>query len=214
VDNSTLSSNIGAFLGGALLNLSGANATIQNSTITGNAASVRGGGINNYGTLKVQNSIVALQYMGDDCYNSGSITSYGYNIESGTTCGFTESSDIQGVVSDELKLGPLADNGGPTYTHALLADSVAIDWIPESFSLCVGGVSVDQRGAVRAGGAAETGGPYCDVGAFEYASEETPSMVTIQSISLQPADASVLAAGSGLLASLLAAAGWWLHKKR
>jgi hypothetical protein len=53
------------------------------------------------------------------------------------------------------KLGPLADNGGPTPTHALIG-SPAID--AADSSSCP---STDQRGAPRPSGLA------CDIGAYE-----------------------------------------------
>jgi hypothetical protein len=59
----------------------------------------------------------------------------------------------------QRKLGPLADNGGPTLTHALLPGSIAIDRIPEAECRA----TEDQRGEPRP----ETGGTLCDVGAFE-----------------------------------------------
>jgi hypothetical protein len=59
--------------------------------------------------------------------------------------------------SEDLNLGELADNGGPTMTHALLPGSVAIDVIPAD--MCE--VDEDQRGEPR------PGGTMCDVGAFE-----------------------------------------------
>ena len=62
----------------------------------------------------------------------------------------------------------LANNGGPTSTHALQNSSQAVDRIPNGVSGCQGGVSVDQRGALRAGGGATTGGAACDTGAFEF----------------------------------------------
>ena len=60
------------------------------------------------------------------------------------------------VNAEDLKLEPLADNGGPK-THALLPGSVAIDLIPEA--MCK--VDEDQRGVER------PQGDTCDVGAFE-----------------------------------------------
>jgi hypothetical protein len=70
--------------------------------------------------------------------------------------GFTE------VTSAQLNLGPLANNGGPTQTHALLSGSVAIDAAPDC-TLVDGATPVteDQRGVARPQGAA------CDVGAYE-----------------------------------------------
>ena len=90
----------------------------------------------------------------------------GGNIESpGDTCGLTDPTDLVNVTADDLKLGPLADNGGPTMTHALLPGSVAIDWIPEAMCLDAAGdpLTTDQRGVDRPQGA------MCDVGAFESA---------------------------------------------
>jgi hypothetical protein len=95
------------------------------------------------------------------------VTSLGYNIESpGSTCGFDQNSDKTGVTPEELNLGELANNGGPTMTHALLPGSppdvpasVAIDHIPAVDC----GVTTDQRGEPRPGAVASL----CDVGAFE-----------------------------------------------
>jgi predicted outer membrane repeat protein len=94
--------------------------------------------------------------------NPATWTSGGYNIESpGDTCGFDpDGTDLVNVTAEQLNLGPLADNGGSTMTHALLTEpdiSVAIDRIDES--ACE--VDADQRGVARPQGLA------CDVGAFE-----------------------------------------------
>ena len=91
--------------------------------------------------------------------------SLGHNIESpGDTCGFDpDGTDQVNVTAEDLKLAPLADNGGPTMTHALLPGSVAIDVIPEEDCLDADGepLTTDQRGEPR------PGGTMCDVGAFE-----------------------------------------------
>jgi hypothetical protein len=90
--------------------------------------------------------------------------SLGGNIESPTNeCGFTDPTDLVSVTEAELNLGPLADNGGPTPTQALLPGSVAIDHIPPSMCLDQDGLplATDQRGVARPQGIA------CDVGAFE-----------------------------------------------
>jgi hypothetical protein len=87
-----------------------------------------------------------------------SISSTGYNIESpGDSCGFDQPTDQVNVSAEDLKLGPLQDNGGPTETHALGEGSVAINLIPEA--MCE--VHEDQRGVER------PQGPACDVGAVE-----------------------------------------------
>jgi hypothetical protein len=95
------------------------------------------------------------------------LTSEGYNVESpGDTCDFDpDGTDLVNVTAEQLKLGPLRDNGGPTMTHALGAGSVAIDRIRQEDCVDADGaqLTTDQRGEPRP----ETGGTMCDVGAFE-----------------------------------------------
>ena len=64
--------------------------------------------------------------------------------------------------TDPLLL-PLADNGGPTPTHALHHDSSAIDAVPVADCTDAYGnpLTIDQRGVARPQGAA------CDIGAYE-----------------------------------------------
>jgi hypothetical protein len=74
------------------------------------------------------------------------------------TCGFDpEGTDQVNVSADDLDLQPLADNGGPTQTHAITTDSAAFNRIP--VGMCE--VDEDQRGVAR------PQGPSCDIGAFE-----------------------------------------------
>jgi len=79
----------------------------------------------------------------------------------GDTCGFDRPTDQVNVGADDLKLGPLQENGGPTETHALGDGSVAIDVIPEAECLDADGdpLTTDQSGFPR--------DSMCDVGAFE-----------------------------------------------
>jgi hypothetical protein len=63
------------------------------------------------------------------------------------------------VQNTNPKLGPLASNGGPTQTIALLKGSPAIDYIP--LALCP---KTDQRGHKRPDNPHESA---CDIGAFE-----------------------------------------------
>jgi len=60
-------------------------------------------------------------------------------------------------------LGPLADNGGATWTHALLPDSPAIDAV--SVVSCT--LPTDQRGVPRPIVQTSPETP-CDIGAFEW----------------------------------------------
>ena len=65
-------------------------------------------------------------------------------------------------------MGPLADNGGPTQTHALLPDSPAIDAGDNSLAVDADGnpLSTDQRGT----GFDRIFGGTVDIGAFEFES--------------------------------------------
>jgi hypothetical protein len=90
----------------------------------------------------------------------------GYNVGSpGYQCGFDQPTDQVDVPAEELNLGPLQDNGGPTETHALLPGSVGIDQIPEAECLDANGapLTMDQRDQPRP----ETDGTMCDVGSVE-----------------------------------------------
>jgi hypothetical protein len=96
------------------------------------------------------------------CDIRGTLASDGYNIESdGNTCRFDQPTDQVNVSADDLKLGPLQDNSGPTMTHALGEGSVAIDVIPAVDCVDADGapLTTDQRGEPR--------DSMCDVGAFE-----------------------------------------------
>jgi Right handed beta helix region len=155
--NSTVSGNTAGDYGGGIAN--GATLTLTNSTVSGNTANRGGGGIlnNAFGSLTLNNTVVD-----NDC--DGTIMSDGGNLESpADTCGFDQPTDQVNVTVEQLNLGPLADNGGPTWTHALLPGSVAIDQIPEAECLDADGepLTTDQRGAPR------PVGTMCDVGALE-----------------------------------------------
>ena len=143
-------------LGGGIANAG--SMSVTNSTVWGNTAD-SGDAI---AAGLSSNTEIANTLIDGDCgVNRGRrpSTSNGYNIESpGDTCGFDpDGTDMVNVSADDLKLGPLQDNGGPTETHALGEDSVAIDHIPAVD--CE--VDEDQRGIERPQGDA------CDVGAFE-----------------------------------------------
>jgi hypothetical protein len=172
IANSTVAENVGSTVDGIwdgrspppMAPTNGSSMTEGRSTGTGGTGGTAGrGGAGGIGGQPGQFTVTSSLIQGE-C--AAGITSYGYNIESpGNTCGFEQTGDQVGVSTDELKLGPLQDNGGPTMTHALLPGSVAIDRIPEAECLDADGdpLRTDQRGQPRP----ETGGSMCDVGAFE-----------------------------------------------
>ena len=186
VSNSTLSRNTAASAGGGIFNPVGAAADLENTTVSTNTADT-GGGVYTGGELLLVSSTIAANdaptasaiydpgapdpgprsiantLIEGDCAGTP-FDSDGYNIESpGNTCGFDQVTDQPSQA--QLNLGPLADNGGPTETHALLENSVAIDRIPDTECLDESGepLTADQRGEPRPAGASSM----CDVGAFE-----------------------------------------------
>ncbi|MBI5848148.1 MAG: choice-of-anchor D domain-containing protein [Nitrospirae bacterium] len=152
ITNSTFSGNSVTSYAGCIYNSSGT-ISITNSTFSGNSAPGGACLFNDLGggTVTLRNSIVADSISGVNC--SGAIVSGGYNIDSGNSCGFTGTGDL--INTDPL-LGPLADNGGPTWTMELLAGSPAIDAGDPAT-----GLNADQRSVPRPFGSA-------DIGAYEY----------------------------------------------
>ena len=163
--NSTVSNNSAPQdSGGGIFNAD--TVKLIGATVSGNTAA-DGSGIHNYAnisatvTMTIQDTLVE-----DACGGPGTIVSEAHNIESpGDTCGFSQSTDHANISAEDLKLGTLQDNGGPTETHALGPGSIAIDVIPETECLDQAGkrLTTDQRGEPRP----ETNGTMCDVGAFE-----------------------------------------------
>ncbi len=150
--------------GGALYN-EGAQASITNSTFTGNRTiSGSGGGVGNGGnpsTLSIANSILVGNSAGaqgtDNC--TGTIRDEGYNVtNSFMECGFFARTDL---LTKAPLFSELAANGGSTPTFSLLPGSLAIDQIPQGINGCGTTVMTDQRGIARPQGAK------CDIGAFE-----------------------------------------------
>lgn len=141
-------------LGGGLALASGAQATVANATFEVGAA-LSGIDVDGASLVTFRNSIVA-----DSCSGSGAMAGDAHNLEApGSTCGFS-GTDLIGV--DPL-LGPLADNGGPTATMALLPGSPAINGGNPAAPGSGGDTceADDQRGVARPIGAR------CDIGAFE-----------------------------------------------
>ena len=122
ITNSTVSGNMASLAGGASFNLGTMH--IANSTLSDNSAAL--GAIHSEGTLEIGNTVLNTGAAGGRIFdNSGAIISHGYNLCSDDGGGFLTGPGDQ-INTDPL-LGPLQDNGGPTFTHELLNGSPAID---------------------------------------------------------------------------------------
>jgi hypothetical protein len=149
----------------------GVYATLQNSAVYGNRATVADTGSQLYvgkgpdGTVEVRNSILAQGPAGNLplCAYSGFyavINSLGYNIFSDNSCPPLFPQLATDRRNTDPLLGPLADNGGPTKTHLPLAGSPAID-------TSTGCGQTDQRGFARPADGDGNGSAVCDVGPVE-----------------------------------------------
>ena len=166
VTNSTISGNTSGDAGGGINTFDGS-VSVTNSTISGNTSDSfggRGGGIYTTGSVSLNNSIVAGNESASDndifgsVFGANNLVGDGTGIISGLTNG-TNGNQI-GTSADPIDplLGPLADNGGPTQTHALLPGSPAINAGDPAAVAGAGGVAeFDQRGFPRVVGTIDIG---------------------------------------------------------
>jgi hypothetical protein len=160
--NSTISGNSAAYTGGVYSSspASFLNVTVANNTATDAEASGAGLAGGDEAPVSLRNTIVSgNQVVGLGLRNcSGRIVSEGHNLEDGDTCDFNAVTGDGDLINTNPLLGPLAENGGDTRTHALLEASPAIDAGDNTAGNCP---ALDQRGTTRPLGAA------CDIGSFE-----------------------------------------------
>ena len=182
-----------------------------NSTVANNASANEGGAfvswaesadaeamVTSVNTIVSGNSAPA----GANCWDdTGGLTSpfvsTGYNLENLDTCNFDLPTDHPNTGP---LLGALANNGGPTETHALLVGSPAIDAGDNSTCAATPVSGIDQRGVSRPQGVV------CDIGAYEY--QESPTAVSLVALE---AGSRALEAPCLLLAALCLVAlalGW------
>jgi len=177
LDRVTISGNTAGKDGGGVLNTGlGATLSMVNVTISGNTAIGQGGGLWTSRAATATNVTIAFNdaAAGDGVFGQGgpgtvsfknsilynpaganankAMTSLDNNIDSDGTAGLAGSGDV--VTNPQL--AALANYGGYTATHALLAGSLAINT-----GTATGAPATDQRGIARLGAT--------DKGAFEYA---------------------------------------------
>jgi len=165
VTNSTLSGNTTQLHGGGIFN--GGQCAISNSTLSGNSGMTAGAIVNRLGTLEIGTTILDRGELGPNISNdTGTVTSHGYNLSSDDGGGVLNGPGDQ--INTNPLLGPLQNNGGPTFTHQLLPGSPAIDagnpnFTPPPF--------FDQRGP----GFNRVVKGRIDKGSFELQSATTPT---------------------------------------
>jgi hypothetical protein len=196
ITNSTISGNRGNAGGGVFVGVYGQLTAVQ-TTITGNTAQEElfyyqeppfisyggeGGGIKVVGNGSVSLSGVILSGNTADnegqelytlAFNPSVVQTNAFNVlgrngdlgGGGLVAGAT---DIVPTVDINAILLPLADNGGPTQTHALSFNSPALDVAPNESCLVAPVNGVDQRGEPRnANGRGGASSNECDAGSFE-----------------------------------------------
>jgi hypothetical protein len=197
VDSSTISGNTAPFAAGLLIHApvyfhSPIPIHVRNSTISGNHATQRIGGIYSQGPLGLYNSTIAFntedqKFGGAGIYaystthlvstivanNTSTQNGADYDLLCklpGAFCTVSGSNNLIMVsnaappdtLTGDPQLAPLANNGGPTQTHALMIGSPAIDAGANFFFF-----TYDQRGT----GFARVVGTHADIGAYEVPDE-------------------------------------------
>jgi Ca2+-binding RTX toxin-like protein len=175
--NSTISGNRSNLSGGGI---HGGTTTLVNATVTSNVADSDANGMGDGGgvaatALTAKNSIIGGNtdsspppgFMSPDC--QAALTSQGYNLisnNSGCT-GSAGPGDKIGSAASPISSGlaPLADNGGSTFTHALIGASPAHN----AGSPAPPGGSGDACAATDQRGVPRPQGGRCEIGAFEAA---------------------------------------------
>ena len=195
VTNSTISGNSAGMAGGGIHNTYGSTANINNSTLSDNAADI-GGGTYTSGidfvfdsTTNLSSSLISgnratsvgdeIVTVGTSIVNANDNNLFGDSSQSNNTAfsGFTPGVNDINATSDGINvaltdiLDTLANNGGSTLTHALVAGSPAIDAANNPL-----GLDNDQRGD----GFSRSIGGGVDIGAFE--SEFLPGAIVVDTL--------------------------------
>jgi len=172
VSNSTISDN-----GSGIYNDNGAiAASVYNTTMSNNGAEIQN--FNAPVVVAMSHTIFNVSPGGHSIVNDfGTVTSYGYNVSSDDGGGYLNGSGDQ--INTNPLLGALQNNGGPTFTHALLPGSPAINAGDPNF---VGPPDYDQRGPdydrVR--------GSRIDVGSFEVQNPPSPTPTSTATPTARP----------------------------
>src|SRR5262249_7043084 len=127
--NSTISGNSAGASGGGI-DSSGQSLSLTHVTITNNTAATFAGGVSFAGAATIGNSIVT----GNTATNAPNDVSPGATLLGNN------------LLAGDPMLGPLNDNGGPTFTHMPKPGSPALDAGDNTVAINAG-LTTDQRGA-------------------------------------------------------------------
>jgi predicted outer membrane repeat protein len=173
VSNCTVSGNSAGTSGGGITNNGGtagaAYSTISNTTFSDNSAP-QGGAIYQtefqaFAQLTIGNTVLKAGASGANIdAGAGTVISLGYNLSSDDGGGYLTATGDQ--INTDPKLGPLQNNGGPTFTHLPSNDSPVVDaGDPNTFT--------DQRGP----GFSRVVNNRIDIGAVEVQATPAPAPV-------------------------------------
>ncbi|MEW5987235.1 MAG: choice-of-anchor Q domain-containing protein [Chloroflexota bacterium] len=194
LSNNTISGNTADHAGGIYVE---GEASVYNTTITGNSGRLEVGGIYKApnASLYLYNTIVANSLLGTDChaYFGGLAANVNNLIEDGS---------CEPAFSGDPELGPLQDNGGPTWTHKPLPGSPVIDQGYNPTCTAPPVSSQDQRGGFRPVDGDGDGVATCDIGAVEWGA---PTQVSISRFQASRGRVGWVWWAAGLLVVLLAA---------
>lgn len=184
--NSTVSGNTAHDAAGIYSDGSATTCVVDFSTVASNNAVGEGGGVYQDvtgGSTTIKNSIFANNTASQSVDVSDFVTSSDYNhIESPAASFIPAAHDVTG---SDPQLGPLQNNGGPTFTHLPSGLSGVIDTIPVGTNGCSTTISDDQRGNFRPG--AKSNG--CDKGSVELNLGGTPTATITNTPTATPTSA-------------------------
>ncbi len=168
--NSTIANNYAGWTGGGI---TGSNGILKNTILAYNTA----GGIANF----QQHCSQELQEAGFNLQYPGRLTNG--NFFNDVTCFAGKSAPNQTGLPEfrDPLLGPLLNNGGPTFTLAPGAGSPAIDGGDNAICAAAPVNNLDQRGTVRPVDGDGLGAAVCDLGAYEVIPNEPPGQPALTS---------------------------------
>jgi uncharacterized repeat protein (TIGR01451 family) len=166
LENSTVAENAAGAYGGGIYGVY-SNLTVKETTISGNTAGGDGPGIYAYGATEVDivDSIVANNGSADLVDDSDSFFNVAYSlIENPDVAQINDGGG--NILNDDPELGPLQDNGGPTFTMKPAGTSPVVNAGDPAFTPPP---STDQRGLARVvGGTIDMGAVELNAGTMQF----------------------------------------------